>query len=83
MYHPIKAWNDRKVDYHRGYRIIYVPEHPKNFGGWYYEHRLVMERAMNRLLLSSETVHHISGVKSDNTPNNLFLCSRKEHDLAI
>jgi hypothetical protein len=83
MYIPIKAWvkRDRKTTYN-GYLLIKVPEHPKSFMGWYYEHRLIMEKQINRVLEDWETIHHINENKKDNRLINLFLCSRKEHNKA-
>ena len=84
-YNPILDWSDRDIKTNqKGYVLIHVPEHHKSFcGGYYYEHRLVMERQLGRVLRRWETVHHISEDKSDNSPNNLFLCSRREHDYAV
>lgn len=63
--------------------MVSLPEHPAaTSGGWVCEHRLVMERAMNRLLTCGEEVHHINGNKKDNTLLNLVVCSRDEHLLA-
>lgn len=83
MYHPVKAWTkrDRKVS-KDGYLLIKVPEHPKSFRGFYYEHRLIMEKQINRVLNDWETVHHINEDKIDNRLINLFLCSRLEHNKA-
>ena len=82
MYVPIKNWYRRETSMLGGYKIVYVPEHPKNFGGFYYEHRLVIEKTVGRILNSWETVHHISNNKLDNRLDNLFVCSRSEHDRA-
>jgi hypothetical protein len=79
MYQPIKNWNKRKTKKISGYRVIYVPEHPKSFKGWYYEHRLVVELNENRILKDWETVHHINGDKLDNRIENLFPCKEEEH----
>lgn len=65
-----------------GYVLVYVPEHPKSFRGWYYEHRLVVEKDLDRILEDWETIHHINGNKTDNNLRNLFLCTRQEHDKA-
>lgn len=57
-----------------GYYAIYCPEHPHAFGrGFVYEHRLVMERHLGRLLDSSEIVHHIDGNRLNNDLSNLRL----------
>jgi len=43
-----------------GYILVWVPEHPKAFaGGWYYEHVLVIEKEMDRMVKTNETIHHI------------------------
>jgi len=82
-YIPLQKWNRRERCLNpNGYVLIWAPEHPKSFsGGWYYEHRLAAEKYMGRILRSWETVHHISGNKTDNTWYNLFVCTRREHDM--
>ncbi len=83
MYQPIKAWVKRGSKVSReGYVLIKVPEHPKSFKGFYYEHRLIMEKQINRVLEDWETIHHINENKIDNRLINLFLCSRIEHNKA-
>ncbi len=82
-YKPIKAWNKREHTVnHKGYILVKVPEHPKSIKGWYYEHRLVCEALLNRLLEPWETVHHLNTIKHDNSEINLFVCHRREHDHA-
>lgn len=63
----------------KGYVKILRPDHPKNIRGYIYEHRAVMEKYLDRMLLPWETVHHINEVKLDNRVENLFLCTVKEH----
>lgn len=63
----------------KGYVRILTPDHPKNIRGYAYEHRLVVEKYLNRYLESWETVHHINEIKEDNRLDNLFLCSHSEH----
>ena len=80
-YNPINSWSDREsYQDRRGYVRVWVPEHPKAFkGGWYYEHRLVAERMVGRMLSRYSTVHHISRDKADNSERNLFICDETEH----
>jgi hypothetical protein len=83
MYKPLTRWNRRDKKLNKdGYVLVEVPEHPKNFKGWYYEHRLVYEKKLGRILETWEEVHHINMIKNDNHPSNLFLCTRIEHNLA-
>jgi len=57
-------------------------DHPKSIDGKYYEHILVAEKHLNRMLFDRETVHHINEIRSDNRIENLFVCSRTQHDKA-
>ena len=83
-YQPIKSWHQRNTMISRnGYILVWVPEHPKAFaGGWYYEHVLVIEKEMDRMVKTNETIHHIDEDKTNNQTYNLFICSRREHDKA-
>lgn len=83
MYEPVKAWikRDRKIS-KEGYVLIKIPEHPKSFKGFYYEHRLIIEKEIGRILNDWETIHHINENKIDNRLVNLFLCSRQQHNKA-
>ena len=83
MYNPIKNWDDRDKKKINKYIVVLVPEHPKSFsGGWYYEHRLALEKHLGRILHSWETVHHIDGNKTNNNIANLFPCIESEHKQA-
>lgn len=58
----------RYVD-HRGYVLIRPPDGGRRIA----EHRWVMERKLGRPLRKEESVHHINGDKTDNSPDNLEL----------
>lgn len=74
-------WKGGRSKDSNGYTYVWIaPDDPmasmstSNRGTLYvYEHRLVMARKLGRPLLSTETVHHINGVITDNRPENLQL----------
>ncbi len=65
-------WNGG-IKISRGYIFRYKPEHLFNVQGYVFEHRLVMEKHIGRLLRREEEVHHINGIKNDNGIENLML----------
>ena len=79
MYLPVTSWANRNFKTQYGYILVEMPEHPKAFNGWYYEHRLVIESHLDRILETWETVHHINEIKTDNSLSNLFLCTKEQH----
>lgn len=61
-----------------GYKEIPI-ENCKKTHRYYAEHRVVMEKYLQRKLLSTEVVHHKNGNKLDNRLENLVVLSREEH----
>jgi hypothetical protein len=73
-------WNGGKTLNKEGYVLIWNPNHPyANSRGYVKEHRLVMEKMLGRYLELHEIVHHKNGTKNDNSPENLGLTSKIDH----
>ena len=62
-----------------GYRMIYFPEHPHNIKNYVYEHRLIMEKRLGRILKKDEHIHHKNGNTLDNRTENLQIFSNSKH----
>lgn len=70
-YHNGKSINDGRI------RIL-AKEHPNtDVKGYVYEHRLIMEKHINRYLKPEEEVHHIDGNGLNNELDNLVLFPSK------
>lgn len=73
-------WRGGRISVNGGYIYIYSPDHPRaTKHGYIFEHILVAEQKIGRFLEKGEIVHHINGDRTDNSPDNLLVCTRKEH----
>lgn len=68
-----------KIKEKRGYICVYLPEHPQAHRGYVYEHRIIIETRLKRILSTEEVVHHIDGDRSNNDIDNLQVMTQAEH----
>lgn len=57
-----------------GYTVLSMGKGKRKF-----EHRIVMEKFLDRKLTSQEKIHHINGIKTDNRIENLRVVTQSEH----
>lgn len=73
-------WKIRKTVRSGRYIYAVVPEHPSAIDfGYVYEHRIVMENHLGRLLEKDEIVHHKDHNGRNNSIDNLEVMKRSEH----
>lgn len=75
------AWKGGIVSHKSRYVKVYAPHHPHHDNHNYvWQHRMVMEQKLGRLLEPKEVVHHIDGNGLNNHPDNLQLfASNADH----
>lgn len=69
-------WKGGKTITKKGYVYITIAPNKKKF-----EHVLVMEKHLGRILNANECVHHIDGNKQNNSLANLKLMTKSEHSI--
>ena len=75
-----KNWKGGRIKTKAGYILIHQPNHPNaDKNGYVFEHRLVLEKKLGRLLTKNETSHHINHIRDDNREDNLMLLNRGSH----
>lgn len=76
-------WNSGRIIRSNGYVVIRVGKdhHLADSNGYAYEHRVIAEAFLGRRLRPNECVHHINGDKTDNSPENLKVYSRGDHNI--
>lgn len=73
-------WTIKRLVSKGDYTYAVVPEHPYATAlGYVFEHRIVVENSLNRLLERTEIVHHKNGIKKDNRLENLEVMDHIEH----
>ena len=74
-------WKGGRTVTTAGYVLVKMPEHPAaDVRGYVYEHRLVMERELGRLLTPGERVRHDDNDPGNNDPGNLVLVSPLDYE---
>ena len=66
-------WKGGKILDKDGYIWLREPNHPFNHNGYVRRARFVMEKHIGRLLKSTEIIHHINEIKTDDRIENLKL----------
>lgn len=73
-----------EVRFLNGYRLIFLPTHhramnSKNWNGYVYEHIVVAEEYLGRIIRDEEVVHHLNGDRGDNRYCNLLVLEKSQH----
>jgi len=77
-------WKGGRVIASNGYVLVRVgvSHHLSDVRGYAYEHRLMAEQKIGRMLVSGELVHHVNGDKTDNRIENLNVVPSIAHHWA-
>ena len=71
-------WKGGKYKNPYGYIHILNKNHPfADKRGYVFEHRLIIEKTINRYISNPEETHHINGIRDDNRIENLMVFKNK------
>lgn len=74
-----RGWKTGEV-LQNGYVKVYSPNHPyKDKNGYVKRSRLIVENHLGRFLQRTEVVHHINGIRNDDSIDNLKVLTHEEH----
>jgi hypothetical protein len=74
------SWRGGRYVNREGYVFLRSPDHPQAMkSGYVAEHRMVAADVTGERLEVADEVHHISGDKSDNRPENLIVVRNGKH----
>lgn len=62
-----------------GYVLVHSPGHPRGHNGYVYEHILVAEKALGRMLSARAQVHHVDHDRKNNAGGNLVICEDRSY----
>jgi len=78
------AWKDGK-SMNNGRIMVHNPTHPRTCKNYKYvfEHVLVAEKALNKLLPPKAKIHHIDGNSTNNNNDNLVVCQDQAYHMLL
>lgn len=77
-------WKNGRAKETGRYVKILKPSHPRaNSKGYVYEHILICEKALGKLLPQNAEPHHFDGNKANNENKNLILCQDREYHFLL
>lgn len=71
------------VKYRAGYKLLYLPEHPRAVGGYVREHILIAEKALGKYIDKKHPIHHVDGNAANNTNDNLVICENQGYHMIL
>jgi hypothetical protein len=78
------GWKGGRAVTSGGYVGIFEPQHPRtNNNGYVFEHLLIAEKVLGRLLPSPAQVHHVNHKRADNRNQNLVICENQEYHFLL